>query len=253
MSRFYLTLPSNASMEVYPNNTAAQFQTKLSSKMELEGEWEAGLVEISCPNEFFNVDKNQCSFVLCGDSIDSARVYKVEADYYRSIDDLLDAINNFTSPQGITLTFMDNGRNGVRSRIKLTNESDWIIKFNDDLAMKIGFSPYNQYGSGIHFSRADYDLNYQETSTMYVYCDLLEHVVVGDTKAPLIRMINVKRNSNGGNMHCVMNPPIYVPLQKKHFDTIEINIMTDAGQTVPFKDGKSVVVMEFRRTLPTIL
>jgi hypothetical protein len=240
-------------MDVYPNNTAAQFQTKLSSKMELEGDWEVGLVEISCPNEFYNVDENQCNFVLCGNSIDSAKVYKVQADYYRTIDDLLDVINNFTAIEGITLTFQDNGRNGVRNRIRLVNESDKIIKFNVDLAMKIGFSSEMQYGLGTHISRADFDLNYQETSMMYVYCDVLEHVTVGDVKAPLIRIVNVKRNRNGGNMHSVLNPPIYVPLQKKHFDTIEVNLMTDTGQPVAFKDGKSVVVVEFRRVRPSIL
>jgi len=43
-----------------------------------------------------------------------------------------------------------------------------------------------------------------------------------------------------------MNPPLFVPLQKKNFDTIEINIMTDTGQPVPFVGGKSVVVLEFK-------
>jgi len=48
-------------------------------------------------------------------------------------------------------------------------------------------------------------------------------------------------------MHQVLNPPVYVPLQKKHFDTIEINIVSDTGEAVPFADGKSVVVLEFKR------
>ena len=40
---------------------------------------------------------------------------------------------------------------------------------------------------------------------------------------------------------------MYVPVQKKHFDTIEINIMTDTGDVVPFVHGKSVAVSEFKR------
>ena len=36
MSRFYLTLPSNSSMKYYPENTVAQFTTKLSNVIELE-------------------------------------------------------------------------------------------------------------------------------------------------------------------------------------------------------------------------
>ena len=42
MSRFYMTLPSNSSMEYYPENTAAENTTKLADTMELEGDWEVG-------------------------------------------------------------------------------------------------------------------------------------------------------------------------------------------------------------------
>jgi len=38
-------------------------------------------------------------------------------------------------------------------------------------------------------------------------------------------------------------------MQKKHFDTVEINIMTDTGLPVPFLPGKSFVVLEFRRAV----
>jgi len=32
----------------------------------------------------------------------------------------------------------------------------------------------------------------------YVYCDLLEHVTVGDTKAPLLRIVNRMSHRGGG-------------------------------------------------------
>jgi len=48
-------------------------------------------------------------------------------------------------------------------------------------------------------------------------------------------------------VHQIMNPPLFVPLEKKYFDNIETNIMTDTGQPVPSMGGKSVVVLEFKR------
>jgi len=39
----------------------------------------------------------------------------------------------------------------------------------------------------------------------------------------------------------------YVPLPKKHFDTIVINLATDGGERVPFVAGKSIIIIEFRR------
>ena len=55
MSRFYLTLPSNSSMDYYADNTVARYTTKLTNTVELEGEWEVGLTEISFPSEVENV------------------------------------------------------------------------------------------------------------------------------------------------------------------------------------------------------
>jgi len=71
--------------------------------------------------------------------------------------------------------------------------------------------------------------------------------VVGDITAPLLRIVDVK-TANTSTKHQILNPPSYVPLYKKNFDTIEINIMTDEGNPFPFVDGKLVMVLEFKRT-----
>jgi len=44
-----------------------------------------------------------------------------------------------------------------------------------------------------------------------VYCDVLEHVVV----TPLLRIVNIKHATENGRMHEILNPPLYVPMQKK--------------------------------------
>ena len=64
MSRFYLTLLSNSSMDYYAQNTVAQYTTKLDSLIELDGEWEVGLTEISFPFEIENVVEGECYFII---------------------------------------------------------------------------------------------------------------------------------------------------------------------------------------------
>ena len=46
---------------------------------------------------------------------------------------------------------------------------------------------------------------------MYVYCDLLKHVVVEDTKTPLLRIVN-KPARMYEIVHKIFNPVLYVPL-----------------------------------------
>ena len=87
----------------------------------------------------------------------------------------------------------------------------------------------------------------ENVTTMFVYCDILQHVVVGDTTAPLLRVVDMKKYSGKTKMHTINDTPLFVPILKKMFDTIEVNLMTDSGMPVPFVDGKSHVVLELKK------
>ena len=70
--RFYLTLPSNASMNLYPKNTAAQYTIKLPRSIALDGgDWEVALTELSVPAIFDNVLKNTCYVKLIDERTDT--------------------------------------------------------------------------------------------------------------------------------------------------------------------------------------
>jgi len=51
-------------MDSYPQNTVAQYTTKLKGQIELDGEWEVGLTEISFPCDVDNVREGECYFVI---------------------------------------------------------------------------------------------------------------------------------------------------------------------------------------------
>ena len=86
------------------------------------------------------------------------------------------------------------------------------------------------------------DINCQ---SLFVYCDLLERVIVGDTKAPLLRSLSVS-GKHGNIVREIYDKPMYVPVQKKHFESVEIDIRSDSGEPVSFVNGKSSVTLHFR-------
>ena len=57
-SEFQLTLPSNSSIEFFPNNKASDFTTKLPTPISLEGEWELALIDIQYPHNWYNVTED---------------------------------------------------------------------------------------------------------------------------------------------------------------------------------------------------
>ena len=80
---------------------------------------------------------------------------------------------------------------------------------------------------------------------LYVYCDVAEHVVVGHSKAPLLRAVNVA-GKEGLTISKIYQTIQYVPVQKKQFESIEIDIRDDAGRKVPFERGSVIVTLHFR-------
>src|SRR6266516_3714504 len=56
MTHFHLTLPSNSSEKYYPDNTLTHFVTKLHNNVALSGEWEAALVDIMYPRNWYNIE-----------------------------------------------------------------------------------------------------------------------------------------------------------------------------------------------------
>jgi len=98
---------------------------------------------------------------------------------------------------------------------------------------------------GVLCSRLPVDIN-QGLYAIYNYCDLLEHRVVGDTLAPLLSIVPVE-GQHGDTVYRRYEKMHYFPVQKKNFDDIHITLRDDQGAVVPFKIGKVLVPLHFRK------
>ena len=58
-AHFYLTLPSNASTDIFPNNKTTSYRTKLPETIDLEGEWEVSVYSIIYPNTWYTLDNKR--------------------------------------------------------------------------------------------------------------------------------------------------------------------------------------------------
>jgi len=245
MSRFYMTLPSNSSMQCYPDNTVARYTTKLANPIELEGDWEVGLAEISFPSAVENVLPGRCYYDLYFEGVFYLHVV-LPAGNHRRVRSLLDTIRKEQHKVvGLATPILEFSY--TDARISMTIGHGFVVKFSLDLAHMLGLDGNEKYSENVTATRAP-SLGHGHIYSVYVYCDILEHSVVGDTTAPLLRIID-KPHTSYGNVHRILNPILHTPLQKKRFDSVEINLMTDDGMPVPFLSGKSLVVLEFRRVI----
>ena len=85
-----------------------------------------------------------------------------------------------------------------------------------------------------------------EIQTVYVYCDILQNVPVGDTEAPLLRVVSATGKA-GDVIHRTFLAPRYLPVRNMEFDTIEIDIRDSFGKPIPFDSGSLNVTLHFRK------
>ena len=90
----YLTLPSNASMQMHPENTLTRYVTALPRRIILHVDWECGLLEIQYPHSWYNVRGTDATFHLGEhDSRDVLSSVMIDAVYFYGTNRLMQHVN----------------------------------------------------------------------------------------------------------------------------------------------------------------
>lgn len=121
------------------------------------------------------------------------------------------------------------------------------IAFEVGLAAMLGFKPKHRMTKTTSGENI-VDLE-AATRFLYVYTDVVEPKVVGDSQVPLMRIIPVEGKERD-HITARFISPQYLPLGRKQFETIEVNIKQDNGEKVPFQSGRVLVTLHFRRSSP---
>ena len=244
--QFYLTLPSNSSMDYFPKNTVSNYITHLPRQMRLQGEWETALVEAHYPCSLQTIAYDACIWIEYETviartliSLPSEMVMlKLTPGYYKDIYELIKMINSSTD----VIQYMYLEYDKELDRVKITTTMSGIVNihFSHDLAIQLGFDPYEKdlinNLAGIWPPNIAMGLPKQ----MYVYCDLIEPQMIGDTTAPLLKIVNIDRENyiHGGETTVHYTSPHYVPVMKGTFETIEIDLRKDTGAKCHSSSGR---------------
>ena len=83
-------------------------------------------------------------------------------------------------------------------------------------------------------------------STIYVYCDIVEPQIVGETSAQLLKSIPAQEKFGDVITKTFTNIQ-YVPIRTKSFEVVKVLLRSDTGDPVPFERGKVVITLHFRQ------
>ena len=304
---FYLTLPSNASMKMYPDNTLAHYLTDLPQRIDLSGECECGLAEIQYPHNRYNIGVYDTWFFL-NETIPMGLTpsAKISAGHYKSPMTLMNHVNKGLNSMATDKVQAKFSYSSITQKMTLhmTLGTELTVPHRSALVRMLGIEPsvvssppsiaaavLSALGSIVsavttitEMTRTDENprlggtdiglapsatvfLPPKETAdgpytyrkeaehvvqmdqgfdTIYVYTDVVESRIVGDSVAPLLRALPVG-GSHGATVSDQFTNIHYVPLLYAHFKSIEINIRDNTGRFEPFEYGKVTVTLHFRR------
>jgi hypothetical protein len=148
-----------------------------------------------------------------------------------------------------------------RISVPITNEVKWeyltsknrfqvemknyTLRLNRTLADVLGFKTSTLKAGSVHEAPYRPDL-LRGIYHMYIYTDLCENTQVGNVQVPLLRTVPLQDVSYGQVKSYTFTKPIYIPMSKRHFDTIEVELRDDSGDLLPLDEGKTVLVLHIR-------
>ncbi|GFT46960.1 uncharacterized protein F54H12.2 [Trichonephila clavipes] len=230
---FYVTLPSDSSMHFFPENKISHFKTQLPSPVCLNGEWEVGLSEIIYPHSWLNVNETNNYFLYkAGDGNISSTVKRtIDVGCYETMLDIISAVQLALpkNPNRFTIIY-----NKATKRVKINAVQGSSLHL-ENLGELLGFKR-NAIIIGNMKSKFVADA-WSNFSVFYVYSDLISPQIVGDTLAPLLRIVRTK-GKDGETISQYYDRPQYLPLVRHSFQTIQSELRLNSGDFVPFERGQ---------------
>ena len=279
-----LVLPSNSSMNYFPNNTLNDFTVQLPHEVNLRGAYEVGLEEISYLQSWYTIsDQDDIAFIIDRDK-PWKKLAPIPPGYYSSPEQLAKTADvalrdNFkdlhveeslilgTEVLAVAVAGTDSATimkasKPVRisysrydNRMLLIIPKNKTVTLTPDTAELLGFTTIGPFKCTGVTPGASNELRMwasrapnlqRKLHTIQVYCDLVTPHPVGDDIVPLIRYVPTARTPNEF-VTASYRDVHYYPVTRNSITRVRIYIKDSEGGKVPFERGRVVVTLNLRR------
>ena len=139
-SEFYVTLPSNSSMQYFPDNKTYNFVIKLPRTLQLDGEWEVGLAEIDHPHTWCKIreGKNSVEIYVPDQWLQEI---SIQPGYYEKVQDVIpgDVIDALLKAGLANATDVVVSYNDTFKRVTVRCAKGTVLELRGDIARMFGY------------------------------------------------------------------------------------------------------------------
>ena len=226
----YLHVPSNSSLDKFPNNTLKEYHVGLPQTVSFTGDWEVALTKIHYPHGWNNVQGNFGNrFFLRNQELSGVwEALIIPPGHYSSIEDILSRMKGLIENvkrfnDDVTFSYDTFTR---KVTVQLQNNEEL---FFGNIGYLLGFS-LEEIISNTSTAKRQVDLEYG-FQDLFIYYDIIQSQYVGDALAPLLRIVPVEGKVGERESKSFLRPQC-LPVSRKQFETVKVDIKTDTGESI---------------------
>ncbi len=248
MEDFYVVLPSNVRNITGERNTPGHYITYLPKPITLDSDaWKVALVDVSYFSTWHNITPANCQIQGLGP--DGPYEVDIRTGYYKTLDKLVHFVNKALQRAGLTATLTLNADTGL---CRLNVPSGEVITLDSSVSEMLGLeSTYfpSKHPSTDYNAASRGDMGISMLNDIYLYSDVVETRIVGDTYAPLLRTMPALASTDkrGRMTHREFLNPHYLSLSTGQISVIEIKLCDDIGNVIRFDGGYVIVQLHFKK------
>ena len=248
---FYITLPSDSSKDLFPENNTSEYVTSLPRWIQLTGEWEVGLHSIAYTQ--WNIVKHLDEPILCTASR-GGKTVKYEAvmtkKYYTTIDEYITNINESIKKLFKEESIPDEIKFGIANgKVTITLPHYFKVHLRREQAIVLGFMKFDNPEEVITITetkQGTYEANLHRETNIHVYCDIIQPQIVGDKTIPLLGIIPTKNTTGTYETVYAVENIHYIPIQRKSFQKIKIFLRSSTEESIPFEHGRASITLHLK-------
>lgn len=233
-------LMSNAQLSLFPENCSNDFSNCIEPALQLPhgDNWEMGLKEFSCVNTLQTIPRDMYFYTSKGDN--EKTVYKLADGMYNETG-LMETLNQNDAQFHFSCKKITEG---VVQVVLQTKQHHSLI-MEPLLADILGLTPNVDKNSTqtasepLHLKAFSYNI--------VVYCDIVQESVIGGQREKILRVIPFQAGKYYDVFHTEFHNVDYMNVKAVEVRYIRIRLMTDYGEKLPLRLGRTYAKVHFRR------
>ena len=236
---FYITLPSESSRDVFPENNPSEYTVRLPRWIQLKGEWEIGLHSIAyTPWNIVQPLDEPISFMNGGNKGKGGKMRK----HYSSVKEYIEAIND--SQSHIEFVYESNGK--VTAHLS----PGYTVRLRREQAIVLGFMTFGDSSETYDIENVEesglYKANLYRETNILVYCNIVQPQIVGDRLIPLVAVVPYQKPTGTYETFYAVENIHYIPVQTKSFQNIQVHLRSSTEETIPFEHGRAAITLHLK-------